>query len=97
MPVFYALFSALRDVFLIALQFYVWILIAGAVLSWLAAFDVVNVRNRFVSAIGDFCYRLTEPALRPIRRFLPLMGSLDLSPVVLIFGILFLQSFLARL
>jgi len=97
MSVFIALFAALRDVLVIALQFYVWILIAGAVLSWLVAFDVVNTRNRFVHAVGDFSYRLTEPALRPIRRFLPLLGGIDLSPVILIFAIIFLQSFLVRL
>ncbi len=97
MSVFTALFAALRDVLILALNLYVWILIVGAVLSWLVAFDVVNIRNRFVKAVGDFCYRLTEPVLRPIRRFLPLIGGIDLSPLVVIFAIFFLQSFLARL
>lgn len=97
MSVFYALLAAARDVLLVALDLYIWILIVGAILSWLVAFDVVNVRHRFVSAACNFCFRLTEPALRPIRRFLPLLGGIDLSPVVLIFVVLFLQSFLTRL
>lgn len=53
------------------MDIYVWLLIIGAVLSWLVAFDVVNTRNRFVAMVGEFCYKLTEPALRPIRRFAP--------------------------
>lgn len=97
MSVLYALFAALRDVLNVALGLYVWVLIVGAVLSWLVAFDVVNVRNRFVRSVGDFCYRATEPALRPIRRFLPILGGIDLSPVVLVLGIMFVQSFLSRL
>ncbi len=97
MPIFYALFAAARDVLILALEVYVWIVIIGAVLSWLVAFDVVNTRNRFVGMVGDFCFRLTEPAMRPIRRFLPALGGIDLSPIALIFGILFVQSFLSRL
>jgi len=97
MSVLYSLFGAFLDVLNVALGLYVWVLIIGAVLSWLVAFDVVNSHNRFVRAVGDFSYRLTEPALRPIRRLLPIMGGIDLSPVVLIFGIMFLQSFISRL
>jgi YggT family protein len=97
MSILFSLFAALVEILGIVLDLYIWVLIVGAVLSWLVAFDVVNTRNRFVSGVGDFCYRLTEPALRPIRRFLPAMGGLDLSPVVLILGILFLMSFLRHL
>ena len=97
MSILYSLFAALRDVIVIALELYVWILIVGAVLSWLVAFEVVNVRNRFVAAVGDFCHRLTAPALRPLRRFVPVFSGIDLSPVILIFIIIFLQSFLVRL
>lgn len=97
MSVFLALFAALRDVLVLALDLYIWVLIVGAVLSWLVAFDVVNVRNRFVGMVGEVCFRLTEPVLRPIRRFVPLIGGIDLSPIVLIFAIMFLQSFLMRL
>lgn len=97
MPVFTSLFAALIDIIGIVLDLYVWVLIIGAVLSWLVAFDVVNTRNRVVSTIGDLCYRLTEPVLRPIRRFLPVINGIDLSPIVLILGIMFLLSFLRHL
>lgn len=76
---------------------YIWILIASAVLSWLVAFNVVNTRNRFVYLVGDFLQRITEPALRPIRRVLPNLGGIDLSPLVLILLLLFLRQVLARL
>lgn len=73
---------------------YIWILIASAVLSWLVAFNVINTRNRAVYLIGDFLYRITEPALRPIRRFLPQIGGMDLSPVVLILLLIFVRNLL---
>ena len=71
---------------------YIWILIAAAVLSWLIAFNVVNTRNSVVAAIGDFLYRVTEPVLRPIRSILPNLGGIDISPVILILGLLFLRN-----
>ena len=71
---------------------YIWILIAAAVLSWLIAFNVVNTRNQVVASIGDFLYRITEPALRPIRSVLPNLGGIDISPVILILGLLFLRN-----
>ena len=70
---------------------YVWLLIAQAVLSWLLAFGVINRYNRTVSVIGDFLYRVTEPALRPIRAMLPNFGGIDISPVVLILILYFLR------
>jgi YggT family protein len=70
---------------------YIWLLIAQAVLSWLLAFGVVNRYNRSVSVIGDFLYRITEPALRPIRSMLPNFGGLDISPVILILLLYFLR------
>jgi YggT family protein len=73
---------------------YIWILIAAAVLSWLIAFNVVNTRNQIVASIGDFLYRITEPALRPIRSVLPNLGGIDISPVILILGLLFLRNLL---
>ena len=73
---------------------YIWLLIGSAVLSWLVAFNVVNVHNRIVHMIGDFLYRITEPALAPIRRYLPNLGGLDLSPVVLILLLIFLRNLL---
>ena len=74
------------------LGLYVWILIASAVLSWLVAFNVVNTRNRAVYVIGDFLYRVTEPVLAPIRRILPNLGGLDLSPIVVILIIFFIRN-----
>jgi YggT family protein len=76
------------------LQLYVYVLIAGAVLSWLIAFNVVNPRSPVVSAIGRFLYAITEPVLRPIRRMLPDMGGLDISPIIVILIIIFIQSVL---
>ncbi len=76
------------------LQLYIDLLIVGAILSWLIAFNVVNVRNRLVAGIADFCDRLTEPALRPIRRYVPTLGGIDISPMLLILLIMFLQRLL---
>lgn len=78
------------------LGIFVWLLIASAILSWLVAFNVINTRNRAVYLIGDFLYRVTEPVLRPIRRILPNMGGIDLSPVVLILLIFFVRNLLAE-
>ena len=79
----------------IALQLYVWLLIAAAVLSWLVAFNVVNTRNQFVAMIGEFLYRITEPVLRPIRNRLPAMGGIDISPIILILIIIFIRYCIA--
>lgn len=79
----------------IALQLYIWLLIAAAILSWLVAFNVVNARNQAVAMIGDFLYRITEPALRPIRRMLPDLGGIDISPVILILIIVFIRYVIA--
>jgi YggT family protein len=74
------------------ISLYIWILIAAAVLSWLIAFNVVNTRNSIVANIGEFLYRITEPALRPIRSVMPNLGGIDISPVILIIGLLFLKQ-----
>ena len=71
---------------------YIYILIAMAVLSWLIAFNVVNMRNDIVRMIGNFLYQVTEPALRPIRAMLPNLGGIDISPVILIIGLMFLDQ-----
>lgn len=76
------------------IQIYIWILIANAVLSWLVAFNVVNPHNDIVRTIGETLYRLTEPALRPIRQMLPSLGGLDISPVILIILLIFVQRLL---
>ena len=82
---------AVLEIVLIVLDLYVWLLIASAILSWLIAFNVVNTRNQFVAAIAEFLFRITEPVLGPIRRTLPSLGGLDISPIVLILIIMFLQ------
>ena len=87
---------AVLDIVLLILQIYIWLLIASAVLSWLVAFNVVNTRNQLVAMAGDFLYRITEPVLRPIRSILPNLGGLDVSPVILILLILFLENVIVR-
>ena len=77
------------------LSFYWWIIIASAIFSWLYAFNVINSSNQVVNMIGKFLYDMTEPALRPIRRFMPNLGSVDISPIVLLFGIMFLKILIA--
>ena len=74
------------------ISIYVWLLIAQAVLSWLVAFGIVNRYNRVVATIGDFLWRVTEPLLRPIRRVLPDLGGIDISPVVLILLLWFVRN-----
>ena len=76
----------------LALYLYWWIIIASAIFSWLYAFNVVNPRNQFVGAVGNMLFRLTEPALRPIRRFMPDLGGIDISPVILLIGLWFVQN-----
>ena len=87
---------ALLDVILIVLHLYVWLLIASAVLSWLIAFNVVNTRNQVVATVGEFLWRITEPVLRPIRNIMPNLGGIDISPVIVILVIFFLQSVITR-
>ena len=82
---------ALLDVILLALQLYTWLLVAAAILSWLVVFNVVNTRNQFVGMISDFLYRVTEPALRLIRPFIPNLGGIDLSFIVLFFIIILIE------
>ena len=86
---------ALLDVINLALDIYVWILIASAVMSWLVAFGVVNMRNEVVRTIWNFLYQATEPALRPIRRILPNLGGIDISPIILLLIIFFIQRVIA--
>jgi YggT family protein len=84
----------MRALFLVidlALQLYIYVIIAAAVLSWLIAFNVVNTRNQFVGMVADFLYRITEPALRPIRNFMPNLGGIDISPIILILIIIFIR------
>lgn len=82
---------AVLDIVIIVLDLYVWLLIAAAILSWLVAFNVVNTRNQFVSAVAEFLYRITEPVLRPIRNVMPNLGGLDISPIIVILLIMFIE------
>ncbi len=75
------------------LDLYMWAVIIGVILSWLVAFNIVNTSNRFVFMVGDFLHRITEPALKPIRRYTPNLGGLDISPVILILLLMFAQRF----
>ena len=83
---------ALLDVVLIALEMFSWMIIATAVLSWLISFNVINMRNDFVRGVCQGLYRLTEPVMRPLRRVLPYMGGIDLSPIVVLLVIMFIEK-----
>ncbi len=85
---------ALIQTIVLALDIYWWLLIASAIFSWLYAFNVVNPRNQAVAAIGNALFRVTEPALRPIRRLLPDLGGIDISPIILLLVIFFVRQFI---
>lgn len=87
---------ALLQVIDLVFSVYIFILIAGAIFSWLYAFNIVNPRNPLIAAIGNFLYLATEPVLAPIRRFLPNFGSIDLSPIVVFLIIYFIRIFMWR-
>jgi YggT family protein len=76
------------------IELFVWALIISVALTWLVQFNIVNARNPIVNQIGSFLYRLTEPALRPFRRVIPNLGGVDISPVVLILLLFFVQRLL---
>ena len=85
---------ALLEIILLALQLYVYLIVASAILSWLVAFNVVNIRNDFVRSVWSFLDAVTQPALRPIRNILPNLGGVDLSPIVLVLLLLFASRLL---
>jgi YggT family protein len=87
---------AILDVVRIVLQLYIYLLVASAILSWLIVFNVVNTRNQFVAMVVDFLYRITEPLLRPIRRIMPNLGGIDVSPVILILLIILIDNIIIR-
>ena len=78
------------------LELYVWILIIHIILSWLIAFNIINTYNRFIDMVGNFTHQLTEPALRRVRRFVPTIGNVDLSVLVLILLIIFVRRLLGE-
>jgi YggT family protein len=87
----------LIQIVIVAINLYIWLVIISAILSWLVAFSVVNTSNRFVFAVWDFLHKITQPALRPIRRFLPNLGGVDISPVVLILLLYFCEMVLRNI
>jgi YggT family protein len=88
--------TSIAELLYVVLDLYKWCLIIFVIMSWLIAFNVVNTYNKFVFQVNDFLYKITEPALRPIRRIVPNLGGVDISPVILILVIWFLQRILVR-
>ena len=74
------------------ISLYIWILIINVIISWLVAFNVLNTSNRFVHSLLDVSYKLTAPPLNYIRRFLPNLGSIDISPIILILALMFIRN-----
>lgn len=89
--------ATLVSIVIMVLQWVVWLIIAQAILSWLVAFNVVNLHNGFIRQVVTFLDRITEPLLRPIRKVLPDLGGIDLSPMVLILVIIMIQRLLPAL
>jgi YggT family protein len=83
--------SPIFELLVQVIELYKFVLIAAVIMSWLIAFNVINTNNRFVYAVSDVLYRVTEPALRPIRRFIPSLGGVDISPIILILLLWFVQ------
>lgn len=87
---------AIFDVIMLILQIYWWIVLAMIIMSWLISFNVINTRNQFVASVWRVLNQLTEPVLAPIRRIMPKMQGLDLSPLVLFVIIYFVQQIIIR-
>lgn len=85
------------EVVIAILDIYWWLVIIQAVVSWLIAFNIINTYSRPVAMVLDFLYRITEPALRPIRQFVPVLGGLDISPIILLLIIWFVTMELRQL
>ncbi len=83
---------SLINLILLIIQIYSYLIIASAIISWLIAFDVINMRNNFVRNVGDFLFKVTEPALKPIRNILPNLGGIDVSPIILLLILWFVGS-----
>ncbi|MEQ8655039.1 MAG: YggT family protein [Kiloniellales bacterium] len=87
----------LVQVLSLAIELFIYLVIAMAIMSWLIAFDVINRHNQIVSTIGRFLWKITEPPLRPIRKIIPDLGGIDISPIILILILYFVQGMLWRL
>ena len=83
---------AALNLFNTIVNFFIWAIILSALISWLIGFNIVNINNKLIYIIADFLNRLTEPFLSPIRRILPYLGGIDLSPVILILLLIFLKD-----
>ena len=79
------------------ISLYIWVLIINVIMSWLVAFNVLNTSNRFVYSVLDISHKLTDPPLNFIRRYLPNLGSIDISPVILILALMFLRNLVFEL
>ncbi len=97
MGVLTSLLAASLEIIGVLLDLYMMVIVVWVILGWLIVFDVVNPRNRFVGSLNAIAQRVTEPFLRPLRRFIPTVSGVDLSPLALILIIMFLQSFLRNL
>ena len=84
----YAIFQLLDSL----ISLYLWCLFIFVILSWLINFGIVNTQNRFIYLLMDFLYKITDPALRPIRRFVPNFGGIDISPIILVLGLIFVRN-----
>ena len=90
----------MKSIFLLVdsvINIYIWLIIINVILSWLVAFNVLNTQNRFVFAVLNATHQLTDPVLNKIRRFIPNLGSIDISPVVLILLLIFIRNLLFEL
>tara|TARA_B110000240_G_C13065497_1_gene269344 strand:- start:77 stop:367 length:291 start_codon:yes stop_codon:yes gene_type:complete len=75
-------------------RLYIWVLVINAAASWLVAFNIINTSNRFVYSVLEISHKLTEPPLKLIRSFMPNLGTVDISPIVLILALVFLRNFI---
>ena len=85
----------MKSIFLLVdsvINIYIWLIIINVILSWLVAFNVLNTQNRFVFAVLNATHQLTDPVLNKIRRFIPNLGSIDISPIVLILLLIFIRN-----
>lgn len=89
--------SFIIDLLLLALQIYFWIIIATVVVSWLVVFDVLNTRNKWVFKLCNFLNQITNPLIVRLRKVVPPLGGVDLTPMIVIFGIYILQNILIHL
>jgi YggT family protein len=88
--------SALVEVILVVLNLYTWVIVGSVIVSWLVNFGVININNQFARSIVGALYALTEPLFSQVRRILPPFGGLDLSPIIVLLGIFFLERLLVR-